>query len=55
MHSFHAGKLPSHFFGSQIFDNNKIIFKYESLLNYLVDEYLFIADEMNVSLPNIMG
>jgi len=55
MHSFHAGTVPSHFYGSQIFDNNKIIFKYGSLVNCLVDGYLFIADEMNVSLPNVMG
>ena len=30
-------------------------FKFGSLLNCLIDGYLFIADEMNISLPNVMG
>ena len=55
IHSFHVGTLPAHFYGNQIFDNNKIIINYGNLINCLVGGYLLIVDEIFASLPKVMS
>ena len=49
MHSFHAGTKPIHYYGSTTLQDGKIIYKEGSLTNALINGYIFIADELNLS------
>ena len=49
MHSFHAGTKPSHYYGTTTLKEGKIYYKNGTLTNSLINGYLFIADELNLS------
>ena len=49
MHSFHAGTKPSHYYGTTTLNEKKICYKNGSLTNSLINGYMFIADELNLS------
>ena len=49
MHSFHAGTKPSHYYGTTTLKDGKIYYKNGTLTNSLINGYMFIADELNLS------
>ena len=49
MHSFHAGTKPNHYYGTTTLKEGKIYYKNGTLTNSLINGYLFIADELNLS------
>jgi MoxR-like ATPase len=49
MHSFHAGTKPSHYYGTTTLKEGKIFYKNGTLTNSLINGYMFIADELNLS------
>jgi len=49
MHSFHAGTKPSHYYGTTTLKEGKICYKNGTLTNSLINGYMFIADELNLS------
>ena len=49
MHSFHAGTKPNHYYGTTTLKEGKIYYKNGTLTNSLINGYIFIADELNLS------
>ena len=49
MHSFHAGTKPNHYYGTTTLKDGTIFFREGSLTNSLINGYMFIADELNLS------
>ncbi len=49
MHSFYSGTKPSHYYGTTTLKEGKIYYKNGTLTNSLINGYLFIIDELNLS------
>ena len=49
MYSFHSGTRPTHYYGTTTLKDGKIYYKNGTLTNSLINGYMFIADELNLS------
>ena len=49
MHSFHAGTKTSHYYGTTTLKEGQIYYKNGTLTNSLINGYMFITDELNLS------
>ena len=49
MHSFHEGTKPSHYYGNSKLKEGKTYYKNGALTNSLINGYMFIADNLNLS------
>ena len=55
MHSFHSGTKPNHYYGTTTYEEGKKCFHNGSLTNSLINGYMFIADELNLSTVSNMN
>ena len=55
MHSFHSGTKPNHYYGTTTYKEGKKCFHNGSLTNSLINGYMFIADELNLSTVSNMN
>ena len=49
IHSFNKDTKPNHFYGKTTINDGRIVFKYGTLTNAVLNGYIFIADELNLS------
>ena len=49
IHSFHAGIKTSHYYGTTTLKEGQIYYKNGTLTNSLINGYMFITDELNLS------
>ena len=49
IHSFHAGIKTSHYYGTTTLKEGQIYYKNGTLTNSLINGYMLIADQLNLS------